>query len=270
MGVIVFLVAAVIFAGLFAYRVISKRKREQAMATLAAKNGWTALANDAAALNGYLPGYILGLGQQGYGFGDFTSSSESYDMAYQAIVGTNQAVFFQYIYTEYHQSFNQDQQETSDTHTFTVINVAMPVSEPVIMLLHHSFISKMANFGLHSGLQKLSLEGDFNQAYDTYITPHDEVNALSLLTPDVMELVEALAGNRANASMQLRGQSLIISFERSLLIPEIIEPLLAQISTLLAKLDTKPQVALQAQPPTIPQPQQPEQPTIITLTSSQV
>lgn len=249
MGIVIVVIVVLAFVGLIVYGIISKRKREQAMAALAAKNGWTALGNDEVTLSGYLPEFVRMLGQQGYGFGSFNRNTVSYDMAYQATAGSHKAVFFQYQYTEYRRSADPNTPDTSTTYTFTVLNLAMPVAEPTILLLHHSFLSKLANFGLHHGLQKLSLEGDFNDTYDTYIQPNDQVNALSLLTPDVMEDVEALAGTKAQASLQIGGQSVIISFENQMLTPEFIEPLMAQVATLLAKLDAKPRAILEAKAP---------------------
>ena len=238
------------------------------MAALAARNGWTALGNDGVTLSGYLPEFVRMLGQQGYGFGSYTRNTVSYDMAYEATVGSHKAVLFQYQYTEYRQSTDPNTPDTSTTYTFTVLNLAMPVTEPTILLLHHSFMSKLANFGLHHGLQKLSLEGDFDDSYDTYIQPNDQVNALSLLTPDVMEDVEMLAGKKAQASLQIGGQSVIISFENQMLTPEFIEPILIQVSTLLTKLDAKPRAILEAktpeQPPAAPTPPQ----TVVAPTST--
>jgi hypothetical protein len=269
MGIVIIVVIVIAFIGLIAYGIISKRKREQAMAGLATQQGWTALSNDAVTLNQYLPQYVQMLGQQNYGFGvGFHRSSNSYDMAYQAKIGDHSAVLFQYQYTEYHyvndgQGGNNEQ---SQTYYFTIVNVTMPVAEPTILLLHHSFMSKLSNFGLHSGMQQISLEGDFNQSYDTYIAPDSQVAVLSLLTPDVMEQVAALAGTKkgVHASMQMGGQNMIVSFENQVLTPEFIQTLLAQVTTLLAKLDAKPQVVLQvAQAPVPAEPTQPPTPPVV-------
>lgn len=77
------------------YLVTIKKKRENAMAALAQKQGWTAVQNDPAALSQYLPGYIQNLGKKNYGFTNiFTSTRASYDLAYQATVANHGVVFF--------------------------------------------------------------------------------------------------------------------------------------------------------------------------------
>jgi len=238
-------VIAIVIIGAIVYGILSKRHRQQAMAALAAQKGWTALSNDDATLSSYLPTYIRMLGQQNFGMSNFSRTTSAYDMAYQANISGHSAVLFQYQYTEYSQNIDPQQPAQSTVCYFTVLSLAMPVAEPTIMLLHHNFLSKLNNFGLHQNLEKINLEGDFNQYYDTYIAPNSQVEALSLLTPDVMELVTALAGSQTHASLQISGPSLIISFENQLLTPEFIEPLLAQLTALLAKLDTKPRAVLQ-------------------------
>ena len=242
MGIVVAAVVVIGLVGLIVYGIISKRKRERAMLSLATKNGWIALGKDDAALRQYLPQYIGMLGQQNYGFGSYSRTHSSYDMAYQATIGNHTAVMFQYEYTEYQSNADPQQPETSTTRFFTILNVTMPFAEPTILLLHHDFVSKLVNLGLHTGLWRIGLEGNFNQYYDTYIMPNGQVEALSILTPDVMEQVMALAGTRTHASMQMSGQSTIISFENQLLTPEFIEPLMEQVRSLLAKLDAKPHV----------------------------
>ncbi len=118
----------------------------------------------------------------------------------------------------------------------------MPVTEPGILLLHHSFLSKLTNFGASSGLQKISLEGNFDSSYDTYIVPNSQDDALSLLTPDVMQDVMAIAGTQKYVSMQFGGPAIVMSFENQILTPEFIVPVLEEVATLLQKLDIKPHV----------------------------
>jgi len=183
---VIIIVIVIAFIGLITYGIISQRKRREAMQALASKNGWTPLSNDESTLLQYLPQYIQLLGQQSYGFGGYTRTNSSYDMAYKAAIGSHTAVVFQYTYTEYHQSADPEQSEQSTTTCFSILNISLPVVEPTVLLLHHSFASKLINFGLHNGLQKINLEGNFNQYYDTYISPNGQVEALSVFTPDII------------------------------------------------------------------------------------
>lgn len=253
MGAAIFIIFIVVFIALAVFGILQKKRREKAMADLAAQRGWTALGNSPATLGQYLPQYLQGLGQDGFGFrGGFTRTSVDYDMAYQAKVGGNDVVFFQYQYTEYYYDFDPQtgtQQERSETHYFIVLSAALVRTLPTILLLHHSFLSKLATFGEHTGLQSLSLEGDFNQHFDTYITPDSQVEALSLLTPDTMELV----ANAANgASMQIYGQAITLSFENKVLTPEVIQPVLDQMAKLIANIMSKAESRLQEDAQAVP------------------
>jgi hypothetical protein len=243
-----FLIIIMLFVAITVYGVLANRRREQAMAALATQRGWTALGNQASTLRLYLPQYLQGLGQNGLTFSSSTTNTtESYDMAYEATVGNTKVVFFQYQYTEYFSGYDastHQQQETSQTHYFIVLNTTLSRSLPTILLLHHSFISKLTSFGQHSGLQPIALEGDFNKHFDTYITPNSQAEALSLLTPDTMELVIAAA---SNASVQFSGESMTLSFENKILKAAVIEPVLTQTEKLITNILGKAQSRLQAQ-----------------------
>lgn len=245
-----------IFIGVFllimaviVYSFVAKRKREQAMAAYAAQHGWTALDNRAEVLQQYLPRYLQGLGQNGFSFQvGMSRTTESYDMAYQAVIEGHQTVIFQYQYTEYYSTYDaatQQQQEQSTTHYFTVINTTLPVTLPTILLLHHNFISKLATMGDHNGLQAINLEGDFNKYFDMYITPNSQTEALSLLTPDTMELFVNIANG---ASAQISGESIVLTIENKYLTPQVIEPVLGGISKLFANILNKAQSRLQTPP----------------------
>ena len=241
---IAFAVIFILFVALTIYVVLAKKRREKAMAEFAIQHGWTPV-NDPSSLYQYLPQYLQGLGQNGYGFrGDFTRTINSFDMAYQANMNNIPSVFFQYTYTEYYFDYDpatNQQRETAESHSFTVVNASLSNMVPTILLLHHSFISKLATIGQHTGLQSVSLEGDFNKIFDTYITPNGQDEALSLLSPETMELVVS-AGR--NASIQLAGQALVFSSEVEPLNPSTIEPLLENIGKLVANINSKPQSEL--------------------------
>jgi len=244
--IILFFAVFIVFVGLIVYGFVVKRKREEAMADLAAQKGWMPLGNQPDGLRQYLPLYLQGLGEGGFVFQNgFTHYTDAFDMAYQATINDAQIVFFQYQYTEYYFEFDpvtNQQHERSETHYFIVVNAAVGNTMPVVLLLHHSFLSKLTSFSEHTGLQSLSLEGDFNKYFDTYITPDSQVDALTLLTPDTMELVI----NAANgASMQIAGQSIVLSFEKKYLTPNVIEPVLDGMTKLITNISNKAESRLQ-------------------------
>lgn len=226
MGTLFFVVILVAVIGLFIFRLVTKRKREQGMAAMAAQRGWTALGNDATTLMPYLPQYLQNLGEK-----------TAVDMAYKVVADGIEIVFFQYQYTVYTTEYNattHTEQQQSDTSTFTVVHTQLAKSYPNVLLLHHTFMSKLATITEHWGLQKLSLEGDFNEHYDSYIAPGSEIEALTLLAPDVMAL---LIDNLEKASLQFTGQAMIVSIETSNLSAKTIVPLLDSILPIAKKIN---------------------------------
>lgn len=229
MSVLVFVVVFVAVIGLFAYGIVAKRKREQAMAAFAAKQGWSALGNDPASLSQYLPAYLLNRGQ-----------NPVYDMAYRATIEGTGLTFFQYEYTEYHEEYDPQthtMERRAQQFYFTVLQAPLAHPQPTVVLLHHTLLGKLADIGEHSGLTRLTLEGDFNKDFDTYMAPNGQVETLSLLTPDVMELLQA---GDTKASLSIGGQSLSMSVETSNLSPNTIMPLLQYVSAIVKKVDAKP------------------------------
>jgi hypothetical protein len=222
--IITAIVVGVIGIGVYAY--ISNRKRHEAMADLALKQGWTALATTPLALSQYLPHYLLNDGQ-----------NPRYDMAYQAVTNGSTQTFFQHQYTTYNEVYDQQTQtmrREAETHTFTIVNATLAKPQPSVMLLHHSLLSKLANFSDTRGMQRVQLEGDFNKSFDTYMLPDQQVEALSLLTPDVMVLLmDGLKG----ASAEFNGTSISASLEGKYLDAERILPLLSQVDTIVKKIN---------------------------------
>jgi hypothetical protein len=253
MAVIIIIVILAAFFGLFAWALVAKRKRQEAMATLASQQGWTALANDTS-LAQYLPTYLQGLGRQWGIAGNTRRTEAAYDMAYQATVASRPVVFFQYEYTEFVREYDpatETSQEQAYSYFFIVLHASLPASFTNILLLQRSFLSKLKNFGEHSGLQQIRLEGDFNKTFDTYIAPNSQVEALSLLTPDVMQQMMNIA---PNPSLQVNGPSLFVSLESKYLTPDVIQPLLQNVAALLAKIESKASVQLAAAAPAPPPP----------------
>lgn len=253
MGILFTIAVFAAVIGAVVYGIMTKRKREKAMAAYAMQQGWTALGNDAFTLNQYLPQYIQNQGQR-----------TDYDMAYQATVNGVQLVFFQYSYTEYSGGGVQvsnnvsigigggsaQNSGASQTYTFTVVHAALTKNHPNLLLLHHTMLlTKLRNSIEGAGLQKLSLEGDFNDYFDTYIAPGTEVEALSLLTPDVMQM---LVQNERGASLQFNGQSMMVSLETADLTPQTITPLLTGIASIVEKIDDRRPEPAASAPPAAP------------------
>jgi len=160
-------------------------------------------------------------------------------MAYRAVIDGVTIVFFQYQYTEQQMEYNAEshtEEQRSVTYTFTIINAEINKTVPAILLLHHSLLSKLASLGEHSGMQQLQLEGDFNKHFDCYITPNDQVNALSLLAPDVMaQLIDKLP----DASVEFTGRSMGISLAAVLLEADKIGPLLNNTVSVVKSIENR-------------------------------
>lgn len=243
MGVIVFAVFFIAVIGVLVYSIVAKHKREQAMAAYVAQQGWTALGNNISDLSQYLPSYLLNRGQ-----------NPTFDMAYRATVDGTTLNFFQYCYTEYRQDYDPQThtaQQRAQQYYFTVVQAPLAHPQPTVVLLHHTLLGKFADIGEHSGLTRLTLEGDFNKDFDTYMTPNGQVETLSLLTPDIMQLLQA--GN-TKASLSIGGQSLSMSVETSNLSPKTIMPLLQYVAAVVKKADAKPAPMQQAAPITTGEP----------------
>lgn len=84
------------------------------------------------------------------------------------------------------------------THTFrrAVMSVNFGTPAPAFILRHHSVIQMLENDGeslkSHGYTQEVNLEGNFSQHFKVFIQPNTQDDVLSILTPDVMELVLGL------------------------------------------------------------------------------
>lgn len=224
MSTILFILFFVAFVGVIGYGFIRRSKQRKAMAAWAVKNGWQPLQLSDGVLEGYLPDYLQGAGD-----------SRGYDMAYSGTYKNAPLVLFQYNYTV--RSQDSDGRDTSTTYYYAVVSTTVKQTWPKLLLMHHSFLSKITGFLNHLGLQPLSLEGNFNDHFDCYITKDTQIQALSLLTPDTMQIIQ---DNFPKASLQVNGQQVTMSLETNKFSPEYVTTLLNHMAALVNEINAKP------------------------------
>jgi hypothetical protein len=169
----------------------------------------------------------------------FTHSEENFGSAYTAVIRGSNIGFFQYDLTEYYAVENPlsgNENEVSTTMNFIVGYVDLAKDVTDVVMVHRSLLDRLNSFGKYKDMQKLELEGDFNDNYDTYILPGTQDDALELLTPDTMELALGVADS---ASMEFGEKSLIVSLQGKAWTPEVVQPLLENVAALAANVEAK-------------------------------
>jgi hypothetical protein len=71
-----------------------------------------------------------------------------------------------------------------------VLSIRLLADLPLVILDGHAnnFIgSRLLNPPARLGMKKLSLEGDFDQYFQLFMVPNEQIDALSLITPELME-----------------------------------------------------------------------------------
>lgn len=82
----------------------------------------------------------------------------------------------------YNMSFTTGSGKNSQIHFYTVAKLGLGKSLPNIVL------DSKATYNLQNkNSQKVSLEGNFDQYFSMYIDKDQQINALSIITPDVMQ-----------------------------------------------------------------------------------
>ena len=209
MIIVIISVILLTVVALIVYSIRRTIQNRKALAALAVAQGWTALPADSSALYGYLPKYLQNHGER-----------QSYDTAYQATVEGIPVTFFHFQYIDFVEEYDeqtQAMQRREQSHDFNVFHATMTESYPSVLLLKHGLLSRLANLDESWGMQHINLEGDFNKHFDVYITKGTQIEALTLLTPEVMVQMMDTA---SKASFQCVGQSLIMSFEEGMLTPD--------------------------------------------------
>lgn len=222
------LVYAGVFALVIAVFMIAayvKRRREQAMAIYAAGQGWQALAADGATLAGFLPQALAGRGDD-----------HRFDMAYSLKIGDYPAAVFQYQYDEHTESYDpatRMPERQTQTFSFAVLTFTLPQTFLPLYVQRHTLLSGL---GGYERQEKLQVEGDFNKHFEVYTPQGTEVEALAVLTPDLMALMED-AGQ--NFSLQLMGRNISIFGDDSYISPGKVSTLVDYAGQLAAKLGAK-------------------------------
>ena len=79
---------------------------------------------------------------------------------------------------------------------FSVLEISFDAILPNILLdNHHNNISEWYTIGTRANETKLSLEGDFQKYFTLYVAKEYEVEALQILTPEIMQMFMDKAGN---------------------------------------------------------------------------
>jgi hypothetical protein len=96
--------------------------------------------------------------------------------------------FFLFIY-----SYSMGYEENSKRYSRTVLHLNFQAELPAFVLRKQNLLQIVEDEGESlktSGYtEKLNLEGDFDQYFQVFIRPDTEVDVLSVLTPDVMEII---------------------------------------------------------------------------------
>lgn len=228
---IAFLVVFVAVVGIIFYL---NARQNKAMETIAQKNGWQPVGLDDASLGNYVPSYLRSKPD---------STNHKYRMAYQAQIDGQSIVFFRYEETirKTNGFNNNDVTGTSSPEQFHDISYAIgafgvPRTFGQILILHHG---RLDNVGLHNGLQKFTLEGDFNQYFDVYAPQGSSIETLSVLTPDVMAYLIDL-GQKYHWNIEINGNLVIVEGDADLISPDKISILLDYSKSLRQKLAAKP------------------------------
>lgn len=113
------------------------------------------------------------------------------------------------------------------THYFTVASVALPKNLPHIIL--NSKKDKADIQTRFPDYEKLKLEGDFNNYFNLLISKGQEIDALAILTPDVMQ---TLISANADEDIEINGQQLYFILRNDKRDTESIKKLIASTEAL--------------------------------------
>jgi hypothetical protein len=201
-------------------RQIAQAQRAQIVAGYAAAQGWTQISADDATLGQYVPSVLRDQNQTGH----------MYASAYEFTLNASPARVFQYTYyapvlevnahgsssgrhlsPEYYQS----------PESYYIIAAIIP--KPLAPL----YVEKYGMFSQHIGYEhqeNLSLEGDFSKFFSVYIPKGQELEALQLLQPDVMQYM--LNGGQ-DFQFQTNGTSLLFMTQDNFVNPPQVSQLVA-------------------------------------------
>jgi hypothetical protein len=127
---------------------------------------------------------------------------ENFSLGFKAHVNDQEMVFFHYLFSEVELERNGAKEERPKPYTICAVEVTQNF-DPILALTRRS----LALFG-RSDLEKLALEGDFDNYFSILIPKGSEVDALSVLTPDVMEI---MVDNGRGIDLEVRDNLIIMS-----------------------------------------------------------
>lgn len=186
----VFITAGLISGGFDAvYILLLWLMQGESIETFAQKNGFKPLSDDKLAE--LLPPCLLMVGEN-------PSQSNGYEIAY------NNHEYWLYDYSVWVPGYKFKQR-----YTFSVMAFSLKKTYPHIYLDGH----QNGNFLAYSSDQQIELEGDFNEAFSLYVPNGEQIDALSIITPDVMQTL--MKGGRPYDIEIVGNKVLIISFGSS-------------------------------------------------------
>lgn len=180
---------------------------------------WQPIDDDDPILKDFVPDFLR-----------IHNRAEEYSTAYLARLNNLNIVFFHYLFTEV--EFYRNMPEEEKPKSYTLCAVELPQTfDPILALTHHS-LSLFAG----SDLEKIKLEGDFNEYFSVLIPKDSEVDALSILTPDVMAI---MMDNGQDMDLNINGHYVILSTRHDYLQVDKIDILLSYMYKLSNKLIQK-------------------------------
>lgn len=168
------------------YAIYKGRQHDKAIENHASQQGWQRIT-DQNTLKSLTPPFTHNVGGR-----------ELFKHAYKAQLGEHEVLLYHYTRTldsEGMVSYSDDLSNAAPNQTYEFAVICFTVARPFekLLLLPRLLI---VNTGLHKGLQKYNLEGDFSKYFDVYAPPDTQIETLSTLTPDVMAFIMDTVGNK--------------------------------------------------------------------------
>ncbi len=144
---------------------ILKGRHEKAVQQFALVNGWKLSAE--GVLSDTLPSALRGMGSQRFANG------------YMGQVAGRDVLVYEFSYTT-------GSGKDSHTYPFTIACIGTKNNYPELFIDSHANGQDTAYYGLD---QKIKLEGNFDKYFSLFAAKGQQVDALSIVTPDIMELL---------------------------------------------------------------------------------
>lgn len=162
--------------GILFYSFYVSAKRKKALGTYALAQGWKPFELNGLTAQKYVPEKI-----------SRNADRHDYDLGYQLKVNERDAVLFKY--TNVRNTRDTDgSQSTRRTH-YTILAFELPGLSS-LEIIKHSFFTALDVVGTKK--ESLKLEGDFNKDFDVIMADGGQVDALTVLSPDTMVLIQDL------------------------------------------------------------------------------